>query len=31
MYVRSASIGADKSGLATIEFSAKCTGPWLLV
>ena len=31
MYVRSASIGADKSGLATIEFAGKCTGPWLLV
>ena len=31
MYVRSASIGADKSGLATIEFAARATGPWLLV
>lgn len=25
------SIGQDKSGLATIEFTGKCTGPWKLV
>jgi hypothetical protein len=31
MYVQSVPIGIDKSGLATISFSGKCTGPWLLV
>jgi len=30
-YVGSCPIGFDKSGLGTIEFSGKCTGPWLLV
>lgn len=29
-YVQSVPIGMDKSGLGTIEFSGKCTGPWLL-
>lgn len=29
--VQSVPIGIDKSGLATIEFSGKCTGPWVLV
>lgn len=31
MLVQSVTIGADKSGLATIEFTGKCTGPWTLV
>lgn len=31
MLVQSVPIGQDKSGLATIEFSGKCTGPWVLV
>lgn len=31
MLVQSVPIGIDKSGLATIEFSGKCTGPWVLV
>jgi hypothetical protein len=31
MLVQSVPIGIDKSGLATIEFSGKCTGPWALV
>ena len=31
LLIQSFSIGADKSALATIEFSGKCTGPWLLV
>ena len=31
MLMQSVSIGQDKSGLATIEFSGKCTGPWVLV
>jgi hypothetical protein len=31
MLVQSSSIGQDKSGLATIEFTGKCTGPWVLV
>jgi hypothetical protein len=31
MIMQSVAIGADKSGLATIEFSGKCTGPWVLV
>lgn len=31
LYVQSTSIKADKSALATIEFSGKCTGPWVLV
>lgn len=31
MYVTSVPIGVDKSGLATISFSGKCTGPWTLV
>jgi hypothetical protein len=30
MYMQAVSIGQDKSGLGTIEFSGKCTGPWLL-
>lgn len=30
-YITSCSIGMDKSGLGTIEFSLKCTGPWTLV
>lgn len=29
--VQTVPIGIDKSGLATIEFSGKCTGPWTLV
>lgn len=28
--VQTVPIGVDKSGLATIEFSGKCTGPWVL-
>ena len=28
--VQSIPIGVDKGGLATIEFSGKCTGPWVL-
>jgi len=31
MYVQKVPIGIDKSGLGTIEFSGKCSGPWLLV
>lgn len=31
MLVQSVAIGMDKSGLATIKFSGKCTGPWVLV
>lgn len=31
MLVQSVPIGFDKSGLATISFSGKCTGPWVLV
>lgn len=31
MYVESVPIGIDKSGLATISFKGKCTGPWVLV
>ena len=31
MLMQSVSIGQDKSGLGTIEFSGKCTGPWVLV
>lgn len=31
MLMQSVPIGMDKSGLGTIEFSAKCTGPWVLV
>jgi hypothetical protein len=31
MYVQSISIGMDKSGLGTIKFTGKCTGPWALV
>ena len=31
MIMQSISVGQDKSGLATIEFSGKCTGPWVLV
>jgi hypothetical protein len=31
MIMQSISIGQDKSGLGTIEFSGKCTGPWVLV
>ena len=30
MYVTSTAIGMDKSGLGTIKFTGKCTGPWLL-
>lgn len=30
MLVQSVPIGMDKSGLGTIEFSGKCTGPWVL-
>jgi hypothetical protein len=30
MLVQSTSIGMDKSGLATIRFAGKCTGPWVL-
>lgn len=29
--MQSFSIGFDKSGLGTIEFTGKCTGPWVLV
>lgn len=31
MLIQNVAIGTDKGALATIEFSAKCTGPWLLV
>jgi hypothetical protein len=31
MYVTSFNIGIDKSGLGTIEFTGKATGPWALV
>jgi hypothetical protein len=31
MLMQSVAIGQDKSGLGTIEFSGKCTGPWVLV
>ena len=31
MLVQSVPIGMDKGGLGTIEFSGKCTGPWVLV
>lgn len=31
LLMQSVAIGQDKSGLATIEFSGKCTGPWVLV
>ncbi len=31
MLVQSVAIGMDKSGLATIKFSGKATGPWILV
>jgi len=30
MYVQTVAIGMDKSGLGTIKFSGKCTGPWIL-
>lgn len=30
-YVQNVPIGFDKSGLATISFSGKCSGPWVLV
>jgi len=30
MLVQSVAIGMDKSGLATIKFAGKCTGPWCL-
>jgi hypothetical protein len=30
MYVTSIPIGIDKSGLGTIEFEGRCTGPWVL-
>ena len=29
--LQSVPIGMDKSGLGTIEFSGKCSGPWILV
>jgi hypothetical protein len=31
MLVQSVAIGMDKSGLGTIKFTGKCTGPWVLV
>jgi len=31
MYITSFNIGMDKSGLGTIDFSGKATGPWALV
>lgn len=31
MLVQSIAISMDKSGLAEIKFSGKCTGPWVLV
>ncbi len=31
MILQGVPIGMDKSGLGTIEFSGKCTGPWTLV
>jgi hypothetical protein len=31
LLMQSVSIGADKSGLATVKFTGKCTGPWTLV
>lgn len=31
MLVQTVPIGMDKSGLGTIRFTGKCTGPWLLV
>src|SRR5574342_526038 len=31
MLVQSVAIGMDKGGLATIRFTGKCTGPWVLV
>ena len=31
MVLTAVPIGIDKSGLATIDFSGKCTGPWVLV
>ena len=31
MLVQTTAIGVDKSGLATITFSGKATGPWVLV
>jgi hypothetical protein len=31
LYVQSWNIGADKSALASISFTGKCTGPWVLV
>lgn len=31
MYVTSVAITMEKSGLAQIKFSGKCTGPWVLV
>jgi len=30
MLVQSTAIGMDKSGLGTIKFTGKCTGPWVL-
>ncbi len=29
--IQTVAIGMDKSGLATIKFTGKCTGPWVLV
>ncbi len=31
MYLTAVPIGMDKSGVGTISFSGKCTGPWCLV
>jgi hypothetical protein len=31
MLMQSFSIGMDKAGVGTIEFTGKCTGPWVLV
>lgn len=31
MLVQTMAIGMDKSGLGTIKFTGKCTGPWVLV
>ena len=31
LYMQSFNISVDKSGLAQIDFTGKCTGPWALV
>jgi hypothetical protein len=31
MFITAVPIGIDKGGLATISFTGKCTGPWVLV